>query len=316
MKYICSFAAIFLAGMVSNASAVLLGGDILFVGNSFTHGNIAPVMTYNRNAITDANNTGSARQGGVPGIFKKLTDQAGLNFNVTIEAVSGQTLEYHLANKSPTIGQSKWEAVVLQEYSTRPVPASRGGEPDKFFDAVSSLKTLIGSSSAASIYLYETWARPDQVYPANSEYAGTSLQTMQTDLHNSYYSANAMNGLTGVSPVGDAFLRAISEGVGNPNPYSIAPAGTIDMWDTDHYHASKYGSYLSAAVMFREITGLDPRDLATDGNSAAGGLGISSADAVRLNTIAFEAVAVPEPTTLVGGIFVYAIARRRHRRAA
>lgn len=118
------------------------------------------------------------------------------------------------------------------------------------------------------------------------------LQVMQTDLHTNYYAANAANNLAGVAPMDDSFMRAFVEDVGNPTSYSAAPAGTLNLWDTDQYHASKYGSYLAATVMYAQITGLDPRLILTGPSSAAAGLGISSYDASRLNTIAYEQIPI------------------------
>lgn len=283
--------------------------EILFVGNSFTHGAVEPTYSYNKGTVTDANGTGMA---GVPAIFKKMIDQSGLSGNVTIEAVSGETLQYHYSTKAAIIGQAKWDDIVLQEYSTRPLPSNKGGNIAAFNTALGNLKALIVGSSGADIHLYETWARPDLTFPAGQPYSGQPLSAMQTDLHNAYYAANATFGFAGVAPVGDAFLRAVNEGVANPKPYQAAPAGTLDIWDTDRYHASKYGSYLSAAVMLAELTDVDPRTLATGANTAAAGLGIASADAQRLNLIAYEAT-VPEPTTLaaLAGVAVLALRRRR-----
>ena len=75
---------------------------ILFVGNSFFHGAFQPVLSYNSQRITDENfkpsRTGQRRRqyeheegpwGGIPGIFKQLTDEAGLHYEVHLEAISG-----------------------------------------------------------------------------------------------------------------------------------------------------------------------------------------------------------------------------------
>ena len=59
--------------VVLSAFAVLscvspsLAKSILFVGNSFTYGELSPVKTYNANTVTDLNKTGV---GGVPALFK------------------------------------------------------------------------------------------------------------------------------------------------------------------------------------------------------------------------------------------------------
>src|SRR5438876_735754 len=123
-----------------NATGAMARTNILFVGNSYTYG-ACGADGYNSAAITDANGTG---MGGVPGVFKKMTTQAGLtNYNVTIEAVAGQSLSWHYANKSAIIGQTNWDLVVLQDQSTNPLPTSHGGDPTDFNAGVSNLVHLI-----------------------------------------------------------------------------------------------------------------------------------------------------------------------------
>ncbi len=277
----------------AGASAAPPAREILFVGNSFTYGNIAPVEKYNNDKVTDANADHQPGLGGVPGIFKKMTDDAGLNFNVTMETAGAQSLEFHLQNKSAIIGQKKWQDIVIQEYSTYPLPDNRGGKAASFFASVEKMKTLVEGSSGAKIYLYATWARPNIVFPEKAAYHGSTLQAMQDDLDSNFEKANSENKLAGIVPVGDAFMRAIADGIGNPAPYSPAGAGRLDLWDVDHYHASKYGSYLSAAMMFGKITGLDPKTVVTGHGSASEGLGISAKDATRLNGVASSLMTTP-----------------------
>src|SRR4051812_14322453 len=88
--------------------------SILFVGNSFTFGANSDAMTYRKNSVSDLNNDG---MGGVPALFKRFTDEAGLRYSVSLETAAGQTLAWHLANKRRVIDR-KWDAVVLQQYST------------------------------------------------------------------------------------------------------------------------------------------------------------------------------------------------------
>ncbi len=259
--------------------------DILFVGNSFTHGHNDPVMSYNKSAITDANGTS---YGGVPGIFKKLTDQAGLSYNVTIEAVSSATLSGLYSTKASVIGQSKWDVVVLQENSTYPLPASHGGHPSTFFTGADNIQNLVLSKNpAAELYLYETWASPTSVTDQNYGSGVAGLHAMQDDLHDAYYKAYSDYGFTGVARVGDSFLRAVDEGLADSNPSDGVAAGSINLWNTDYRHAGVYGSYLSAAVLFAKITDSNPT-LLTYSGSAASDLGISQADFARLNQLAFE----------------------------
>ncbi|NRF70877.1 hypothetical protein HLB44_28115 [Aquincola sp. S2] len=174
------------------------------------------------------------------------------------------------------------------------------------------------ASSVTELYLYQTWARPNLINapfttvtdPVTGEVSFTAtpaasfyptLEAMTGDLHSAYYgAAEANSGIAGVAPVGDAFLRAVTEGVATRNMYAPGAAsdGLIDLWFDDGTHASRHGSYLSALTLFGTLTGLDPLSLGA-GEIAAFELGIRAADARALQRIASEQLgfvqAVPEP---------------------
>jgi autotransporter-associated beta strand protein len=263
--------------------------NILFVGNSYTYG-ACGADGYNSGAITDANGTG---MGGVPGVFKKMTTQAGLtSYNVTIEAVGGMSLSWHYANKAAIIGQTNWDLVVLQDQSTNPLPTSHGGNPSDFNAGVSNLVHLvISTNAAAKVFLYETFPRPDYCYPTNSTSYYTSsipVLAMVNDLHAGYFGALSNYNCAGVGRVGDAFWQAISEGYADANPYDGIDAGKFNIWCSDNHHATAQGYYLAAAVFYGTITKVDPRTLSVSAGSAAAGLGLSSVDASNMNWIAYE----------------------------
>jgi len=282
------------------ATATLIGraqagtNDILFVGNSFTHGNNEPAYSFNNTNITDENGTS---MGGIPGIFKQMTTQSGLTFNVSIEAVSSRTLAGHYSNASSIIGQAKWGTVVLQEQSTTPLPTSHGGNPTSFYTAASNLKNLVVSKNpSANMVLYETWASPTSVTDEGYSAGTTGLHQMTADLQSAYFKAYYDLGFTSVARVGDAFMSAVDSGYADANPSDGITAGMMNLWASDVRHPSKYGSYLSAAVFYAKITNLDPRLLSTTAsNSAAFQLGISSADAPTLNSVAYQINALANP---------------------
>ena len=100
-----------------------------------------------------------------------------------------------------------------------------------------------------------------------------------------------MNGnIAGVLPVGEAFLRAVNDGVAFRNPY--APEGNlVDLWwHEDQFHPAKYGSYLSALVIFGQLSGIDPQSFGA-GEQAARDLGIEPQHAMRLQRVASEQLA-------------------------
>jgi len=406
----------FLSRMLSIVITVLAGAPfafaaptpILFVGNSYTFGRVDPVMSYNAANVHDltaamnvANSTGSNPYephpwGGVPGIFKQFTVEAGLDYDVSISARNAASLRGHLLNTNPAgwdllgnIASQKWGAVVLQDLSDEPLPLLKGANANlgifnfytnKLEDyihtgikpgqdlatdvlnttegqlwggpatgsaavraalciagtggpanpnalsqtACNTARTIKGNpneSTATDVYLYQTWARPDMIYPHTNTVtdpmtgailpgsgAATlwqpSLQAMTTDLHNAYFGLAASNSdFKGVAPVGDAFLLAVQSGRATGNPYApdALTDGLIDLWWDDNLHASKYGSYLSALTLFGTITGLDPQGIGMY-DIAARDLGISQRDAYALQQIAAAQLGfalVPEPASLM-----------------
>ncbi|MGI4872463.1 MAG: T9SS type A sorting domain-containing protein [Janthinobacterium lividum] len=286
---------------------------VLFVGNSFVHGQYTPVLNYNAAAVTDLNyglpstdprahDSGMPDAfGGIPGIFKKFTVQAGLNYDVQLEAISGKTLQYHHTNALSVIAQANWNKVVLQEQSNRPVPTARGGNPALFYDYSTRLEQAVHTANpAAQVYLYQTWGRPDFTYPSGQTYSGFPIDTMTRDLHNAYYRAFATNGhYTAVAPVGDAFLKAITTGVAMRNPYT-PDATKVNLWNGDNVHPSIWGAYLSALVLFQQLTGVDPRTLGS-AEQAAAALGITPTQAVALQQVAYQQVSSPTASNFTAG---------------
>ena len=146
--------------------------NILFVGNSYTFARIAPALQYNAANVKDmtaAYNTvdptggnsfpiGSGLPpspcatpdtgcfephpwGGVPGIFKALADQSGLNYTVSLSTRNAATLRGQFLNTAnanwdlrANMAREKWDVVVLQGQSDEPLsPAkAKNGNPVSF----------------------------------------------------------------------------------------------------------------------------------------------------------------------------------------
>lgn len=95
--------------------------------------------------------------GGVPGIFKKMTDQAGRAYEVHLEVVSAATLAYHYTNALSVVQQGPWDQVILQESSTQPLPVARTGQPADFLTYATHLEQAVHATSpAARVYLFQT----------------------------------------------------------------------------------------------------------------------------------------------------------------
>lgn len=184
------------------------------------------------------------------------------------------------------------------------------------------------ANPAAKVFLLQSWARPDMVFPHLATVSDTNYPTVPDGrpiidtqggaLPNGfpdtlYYAAEGMAGMTadlraafaaraqanpgfaGVIPVGEAFQRAVDQGIAKGSGFygadgtyaSALPQDPMDLWWIDYLHASKYGSYLSALVIFGKLTGLDPWSFGAS-EQAANDLGISPGDAVKLQRIASE----------------------------
>jgi hypothetical protein len=156
------------------------------------------------------------------------------------------------------------------------------------------------ASPATRVYLEQSWARPDMVFPhlittpdittadgrpiVDASVAGgpatlyyANLAGMTADLHAAFFNKALTNpNFAGVAAVGDAFQRAVNEGFAkgsgfykSDGTYDEPSPNPINLWWLDRTHASKFGSYLSALVLFATITGRNPLSLGTDDGAAA-----------------------------------------------
>jgi hypothetical protein len=92
----------------------------------------------------------------------------------------------------------------------------------------------------------------------------------------------------------------------------------VNLWASDSYHASAFGYYLHALVVFGEVTGLDPRVLGWD--TVSHDLGFTAAQSAAMQGFAAQAItqAIPEPETyalMAMGMAVVGWVARRRRKA-
>jgi hypothetical protein len=284
-------------------AAVLSGGapaaaeTILFIGNSFTYGAHSPVWRYRAETVTDLNGDGV---GGVPALFKLFTQEAGLDYQVSLATHGGVGLEWHWANDLPRVDRS-WDHVVLQSLST--LDQAHPGDPALLVDYVGRFaRRFTARNPRVDIRLDATWSRPDLTYPtggaAPSPWRGRPIFAMADDLSRAYGLAAARNPqVRSVVEVGEAFNAAIRARVADPDPYDGLSFGQVDLWACDHYHASAWGYYLEALSLFAAITGQDPARLGGH-ETAAAELGISPDQAVALQQIAHEQMVQAGPLGL------------------
>lgn len=259
---------------------------ILFVGNSFTFAALSPVWHYRSASVADLNNEGV---GGVPALFRVFTDEAGLRYEVSLETSPGKDLQWHIDNKTAVLDHA-YDHVVLQSYST--LDAKAPGDPTNLVrTAVVMAKMFHAKNPKVDIWLDSTWSRADLTYKPGGHWYGKPISTMERDVRAGYDQAAAASPLIhGVVPVGAAWNRAIETGFVAPNPYKGIPFGKVDLWAYDNYHASTFGYYIEALMIFGKVTGKDPSSLGPR-ETAALELGISPAQAISMQRIASDELA-------------------------
>ncbi len=252
---------------------------ILFIGNSFTFGSGSAVHYWRANTVTDLNDEGT---GGVPALFKSFVDQTGLEYDVYLETRGGSAFDFHIREKLPEITSQAWDVVVARSYST--MDSENPNDPTALIATGRELSDVLHRRSpSVEFYVTATWSRPDLTYVEGTPWYGESIDQMGSDVDAGYDRlASEVEGVKAVNPVGEAFNRAMRTGVADPNPYDM-----IDLWTFDHYHASTYGYYLEALVVFGNVTGVDP--MALGGRECSGlGLGMSRGQAQALQQVAHD----------------------------
>jgi hypothetical protein len=279
-----------IAAFVAVSGVLLPAGasadTVLFVGNSFTFGYLSPVWHYRKESVTDLNNDGV---GGMPALFKLFTQEAGLEYQVSLETSPGKDLQWHIDHKAPFIDKA-FDHVVLQSFST--LDAAHPGDPTSLIKSTDTFVSLFQARNPkVEIWLDSTWSRADLTYLPTGHWYGKPIDAMEREVRVGYdKAAGSTPGVHGVLPVGQAFNRAIESGFATPNPYKGTGPGQIDLWAWDGYHASAYGYYLEALIAFGAITGRNPISLGQN-ETAAAELGISPAQANRLQQLAHDELA-------------------------
>jgi hypothetical protein len=278
---------------LSTTPARAQGGSILFIGNSFTFGWGSPVRYYRADTVTDLNGEGI---GGMPALFKSFTVQSGLDYDVHLETHPGIGIDWHLDNKLDAIGRRPWNIVVMHGFST--LDPKKPGDPTVLISTAKKMAEFLAVRNAAvDVRVMATWARADQTYDSKGAWYGKPIEAMAKDVRGGYDKAAASTSLIkGVVPVGQAWTRAIESGVADANPYDGVDAGKVNLWSYDNYHASTYGYYLEALVVFGSITGRDPRSL---GENECSGfeLGLSPKQVAALEQVAYDELAAAGPIT-------------------
>ncbi|HWN07070.1 MAG TPA: DUF4886 domain-containing protein [Steroidobacteraceae bacterium] len=268
---------------IAGLQAAQCAETILFVGNSFTAGAVPQVERFRPETVTDLNREGI---GGIPALFAAFARQAGLEYDVHLETAGSTNLDFHYREKSALIGRA-WDHVVVQGYST--LDADAPGSAGTIVEYATKLAQMFHAANPrVDVRLFATWSRADQTWLESGHWFGKPIDAMAIDVRAAYDKAAGRSPqVRAVIPVGEAWSRAIAQGIAAANPYKAVGPDQINLWAEDGYHASAYGSYLAALVIFGSVTGRDPRDLGGD-EEAAAELRIEPGQARMLQRIAFE----------------------------
>jgi hypothetical protein len=264
-------------------SSAAAAATILFVGNSFFYGEGSPVKRYGAQTVTDLNDTG---YGGVPALFKAFADQAGLRYVVSHETVPGANLDLHYTEKRALL-DAPWDYVVMSGHST--LDREQPGDPAKLVRYAGLLAEMFhGRNPDVQVYLSATFPRADQTYLQTGHWYGKPIGVMANDVRAAYDLAAKQSPLIkAVIPTGQSWIRAMNTGVADSNPYDGLAFGKIDLWTHDQYHASSYGYYLEALMIFGRVTGRDPQALGPR-ETAAEALGLSRDRVEALQRVAHD----------------------------
>lgn len=250
---------------------------VLFIGNSYTSVNDLPAMV-----------VGLAEAAG------------GRKIEVDRHLVGGATLEKHVKDKKAIdkIRAAKWDVVVLQEQSLRPII-----DRQSMHEYARLLDAEIKQRGAKTVF-YATWARQhipdmqDGADPATSpEYAramhgiGGAANTTEFDAWCQQQKAGLTGGLNGAYlEIGNELGAAIAP-VGIAWKMALAADPPFVLHGPDKSHPNPTGTYLAACVFYATLLDASPVGLpGTLKQSDKVLVDIPDDQAKRLQEIAWAAV--------------------------
>jgi hypothetical protein len=202
---------------------------VLFVGNSYTH--------YNN----------------MPKIFKDLANSKNINVDVHMSAKSSHTFQMHSerADLYRDIRREKWDYVVLQGFS-RELSTDIGTIDTMVIPYVKRIvDSIYHQNPCTTILLYETWGY-EQGFPEDS--VNMSFQLMNDHIHQGYLYLSKLFDFP-IVPVGKVWETVKENNL------------SIQLYQDDLQHPSKYGSYLAACSFYAAIFKQNPNTTFTDGIS-------------------------------------------------
>ena len=209
-------------------------------------------------------------QSDTPALLEAMAVDAGVEFHVERLARGGKDFAYHLGRPQTAkmLAAREWDVVLLQSHSLDPLR-----NPEGFEKAGAALVEAVRASGAAPM-LFETWPRRagHNLYNYMEEVGKTPAEMLQR-VSAAYAQLGAQTG-TPVVEVGHAWMQLQDE------------HAEVGLYLKDGAHPAEAGAYLSAAVIFTELTERDPRGVLQPHGAV---------DATEAAAIGAVAAAVVEP---------------------
>jgi len=201
---------------------------VLFVGNSYTYYNDG--VDYHLQQMLKADSSSDS-----------------INYDIQKIAIGSYTLEAHYADPLTItkIKSEKWNTVVLQEQSTRPI-----NNPELFIEYARYLDAEIKKVNAKTV-LYMTW--PNKDTPSDMDSLAACYQLVGRQLN------------APVAPVGK-----VREYIQNTYPQ-------IELYISDNKHPTLSGTYVSACVFYYILAKKTP----VKNTYVPSGMSIENAVAIR-----------------------------------
>jgi hypothetical protein len=198
---------------------------VLFIGNSYTHGNNMPLLV------------------------QSLASAGGDTLTFEMLAYNSYTLNQHIheAATKQTIEGGEWDFVVLQEQSQLPASPMKDVKK-KFFPAVHQLTDWIKTAGAQAV-LYMTWGRRDGDQARSKKYPPVSTYEGMDDLLAARYEQAAQQTNSWLAPVGKAWR------------YVRTNHPEIELYYYDGSHPNQEGSFLTACTLYTILYNKRPDEL-------------------------------------------------------
>ena len=229
--------------------------------NSYPAGTINPAT--NQPFTSYSPHSQTQAWGGVPGIFKQMTVQAGLNYDVALSTRNAATLRGHFLNTANSnwnlrgnIRGDIWDKVVLQEQSDEPLTA----------------QTVGGSVLSSNFASFQAYADIIEDYV----HRGTALSYRERDLFTGgNNTVRTIEANTNANPNAQVYLQqtwARPNLINPPGATTIDPATGNATYDASTPATSFFANLEAMAADLRQAYAAAAANASTDGSGGFAGI--------------------------------------------